>query len=79
MTNVSGKRKDLLELLTVPVVKNSEAVVQKFTKCTRKHLCQRLFFNKVAGLQAQMFSSEFFEISKNTFFTEHRRVTASVN
>ena len=38
MTNISGKRKKLLELLTVPVIKNSEEVVQEFTKFTRKHL-----------------------------------------
>ena len=49
-------------------------------------MCQRLFFNKVAGLRtatllkeclAQMFSCEFCEISKNTFFTEYLRTTAS--
>ena len=49
-------------------------------------MCQRLFFNKVAGLRtatllkeslAQMFSCEFCEISKNTFFTEYLRATAS--
>ena len=50
---------------------------------------QRLFFNKVAGLRpwacnfikkeslTQVFSCEFGEISKNTFFTEHLRTTAS--
>ena len=26
-------------------------VLKKFTKFTGKHLCQRLFFNKVAGLR----------------------------
>ena len=47
-------------------------------------MCQRLFFNKVAGLGlkketlAQVFSYEFCEISMNTFFTEHLWVTASV-
>ena len=38
---------------------------------------QSLFFNKVAGLRpetlAQMFSCEFREIFKSTFFTEHLR------
>ena len=44
----------------------------------KKHLCQSLFFNKVAGLRpatlfkketlAQMLSYEFCEISKNTSF-----------
>ena len=49
---------------------------KNFAKITGKHLCQSLFFNKVAGSAcsfieketlAQLFSSEFFEISKNTF------------
>ena len=52
-------------------------VLRNFAKFTGKHLCQRLFFNKVAGLAckfikkeslAQVFSCEFCEISKNTFF-----------
>ena len=57
-----------------------------FAKYTVKHLCQRLFFNKVAGLQAcnfikkeslaQVFPCEFCEISKNTFFPEHLRMIA---
>ena len=58
-----------------------------FTKFTGKYLCQRVFLNKVAGLRCetlfkdsltQMFSCEFCEISKNTFFIEHLRTTASV-
>ena len=57
-----------------------------FAKFTGKHLCQSLYFNKVAGLAynfikketlAQMFSCEFYEISKNNFFTEHLRTTSS--
>ena len=42
-----------------------------FTKITGKHLCQSLFFNKVAYPRAQVFSRKFCEISKNTLFTEH--------
>ena len=51
-----------------------------FAEYTGKHLCQRL------KLQAkdckketlvQVFSCEFWEIFKNTFFTEHLRKTAS--
>ena len=58
---------------------------ENFAKFTGKHLCQSLFFNKVAGLGpatllkkvlAQVFSCEFCEIFKNTFFTEHVRATA---
>ena len=46
------------------------------------------FFNKVAGVAwnsinketlAQVFSCEFFEIFKNTYFTEHLRTTAFVH
>ena len=50
-------------------------VLRNFTKFAGKHLCQRLFFNKVAGLRhrslAQAFSCEFCEISKNTFYKKH--------
>ena len=53
--------------------------LRNFAKFTGKHLYQRLFFNNVAGLPlAQVFSCEFCEISKNTFFTENLRTTASV-
>ena len=49
-------------------------------------MCESLFFNKVAGLTpaallkmtlAQMLSCEFCEVSKNNFFAEHLRATAS--
>ena len=54
-----------------------------FAKLTGRHLCQGLFFNTVAcnfikkEYLTQLFSCEFCEISKNTFFTEHLRTTAS--
>ena len=58
---------------------------RNFAKFTGKHMCQSLFFNKVAGLQpckiikketlAQVIPCKFCEISKNTFFTEHIWVT----
>ena len=63
-----------------------KGVLRNFAKFTGKHLCQSLFFNKVAGLSsatllkkrlAQDFSCEFSEISKNAFLTEHVWVTAS--
>ena len=56
-----------------------KGVLRNFAKFTGKHLCQRLFFDKVAGLRplAQVFSYEFCEISKNNFFTEHLQTTAS--
>ena len=64
--------------------------LRNFAKFTGKHLCQSLFFNKVAGLRLQacnfikkktleqVFSYEFCKISKNTFFTELFWTTASV-
>ena len=50
-----------------------------------KHLCQSLFFNKVADLRSfikkgtlsQVFSCEFCEIFKNTFFNWTPPVAAS--
>ena len=64
-----------------------KVVLINFTKFTGKHLCQRFFFNKLAGQACnfikkeslvQVLSCEFWEISKNTFSTEHLRTTASV-
>ena len=51
-------------------------VLRDFTKFTGKHLCQSLFFNKET--LAQVFACEFCEISKNTFFTEHLWMSASI-
>ena len=56
-----------------------KGVLKNFTKFTGKQLCQSLFFNKVEKeTLAQMFSCELCEISRNTFFTEHLRMTVSV-
>ena len=63
-----------------PEVFYKKGVLRNFAKFTGKHLCQRVFFNKVAGLRpqafkfikkdslAKVFSSEFCEFSKNIFF-----------
>ena len=41
---------------------------------SQESACARVFFNKVAGVKpAQVFSCEFCEISKNTFFIENLR------
>ena len=57
-----------------------KGVFKNFVKFTGKHLCQSLFFNEIASLRpatllkqalAQVFSSEFCEIFKNTVFTEY--------
>ena len=64
-----------------------KGVLRNFTKFTGKHLCQSLFFNKVAGLRPASLSKKrlwhrcfpvLCEISKNTVFTEHLQTTASV-
>ena len=47
-------------------------VLRNFAKFTGKHLCQSLLLMKLRASKetlAQMYSSEFCEISKNTFFT----------
>ena len=82
--------------LDVELYQNAEAVAQVCSvkkvlldiEFTGKQLCQSLFFNKVAGLQAldlrpatiskkrlrrRLFPCEFCEIFKNTFFIEHLR------
>ena len=67
-----------------------KGVLTNFAKFTGKHLCQSLFFNKGAGLRpatlfikketlAQVFSGEFFEISKKSFFHRTPQVAASDN
>ena len=48
-----------------------KCALENFEKLTRKHLCQSLFFNK--EVLTQVFSCQFSEIFKNTFFTEHFR------
>ena len=64
-----------------------KGVFRNFETFTGKHSCARVSF--LIKLQpsasnfikkdtlAQVFSSEFCEVSKNTFFTEHLRATAS--
>ena len=54
---------------------NKGALRNFVAKFTGKHLCQSLFFYKVAGLQ--VFSYEFCEISKNTFSYTAPTVAAS--
>ena len=61
-----------------------KAVLKNFLTFTEKHLRQSLFFNKIEVYNfiktetlAQVFSCEFSEIFKNTFFQRTRLVTAS--
>ena len=67
-----------------------KGLLKNLAKVAEKHLCQILIFNKIAGLRpatslkkealaslAQLFSCEFCEIFKNTFFIEHLRKAAS--
>ena len=66
------------------VSQNLEAVAERVLqkRKTGKHLCQSLFFNKVALLKktlAQVFSCEFCEIFTNTFLRRALQVAASDN
>ena len=72
-----------------PKVFCKKVILRNFAKFTGKHLCQRLFFNKVTGLRsyacnfikkeslAQVFFCELCEISKNAYFTAHLCTTSS--
>ena len=53
-----------------------KGVLRNFGKFIGEHLCQSLFFIKKETLTL-VFSSECYEISKNTFFTEQLWTTAS--
>ena len=54
----------------------SNGVLRKFANFTAKHLCQGPFLIKKETL-AHVFSCELYEISKNTYFTEHLWTIAS--
>ena len=57
-----------------------KGVLRNFTKFTGKHLCQGHFFKRDSFKKealTQVFSCEFCEISRNTFFTEHLWTTVS--
>ena len=65
-----------------PELFSKKRCVRNFVKLTRKYLCQSRpqacnFIKKETV--AQVFSYEFCEISKNTFFTEHLWATASTS
>ena len=58
-----------------------KGVLRNFVKLTVKHLCQSLFFNNFIKkvTLAQVFSCEFCEIFKNTFFHRTPLMEASKN
>ena len=70
-----------------PKVFCKKVVLRNFTKFTGKHLCQSLFFNKVAGLRPacllkwrlryRCFPVNFAKLQRTTVLTEHLRATAS--
>ena len=53
-------------------------VLRNFAKSSEKHLCQSLFFDKVAGLKRLCLFVKFGAGFENTIFKEHLWVTASV-
>ena len=54
-----------------------KGVLRNFAEFAGKQLCQSLYFIKKETL-AQLLSCKFWEISKNTFVTEHLWVIASL-
>ena len=62
-----------------PKVFCKKVVLRNFAEFTGKHLCQTLFFNKVAGfsVRLQVFSCDFCEISKNNLCYRTPPVAAS--
>ena len=64
-----------------PEVFCKKGILRNFAKFTRKHLCQRLSFNKVAGpaiflkkrLGHRFFPVNFAKFLRTPFFTEHVR------
>ena len=52
-----------------PEVFCEKDVLRNFTKFTGKHLCQRLFFDKVAGLRLSLVN--FDEFQRTPFLIEH--------
>ena len=69
----SGKELSVVYILFLEAA--TGGVLRNFGKFTGKRLCQRLLLNKET--LARVFSFEFSEISKNTFFTENLRATGS--
>ena len=61
---------------SLPEVLCKKGVLRNFVQFTGKHLCQGLFLIKKETL-AQVFSCEFYDISKNTFFHGTPLVAAS--
>ena len=71
-----------------PEVFCKKDVFRNFAKFTGKHLCQSLFFSKVAGLRPatllkkrpwhRCFPVNFAKSLRTPFFTEHLRRTASI-
>ena len=66
------REKDAFRLITeaAEVFFKKNGVLRNFAKSTGKHLCQSLYFNKIAGRRPD--ACEFCEISKNPFFKEQR-------
>ena len=48
-----------------------KGVLRDFTKFTGKHLCQSLFFGKVAGLRHRCFTVNFVKFLKTPFYIVH--------
>ena len=56
-----------------PEVFCKKRVLRNLAKLTGKHLCQSIFFNKVAGLRHRCFPVNFVKFLRTPFLTEHLR------
>ena len=86
MVGEREKRGRLLSRSSKPPWSYKIFVPKHFTKFTRKHLCQCLFFNKfphcgrtilLKETPEQVFPNEFCKVYQNNFFREQVCVTSS--
>ena len=56
-----------------PDVLCKKGVLRNFAKFTGKHLCQSLYFNKVAGPRHKCFLVDFAKFLRTPFLTDHLR------
>ena len=80
-TTLTVAFKGMVNRRSRPEVFCKKGVLRNFTKFTGKHLCQSLFFNKVAGLRPatllkkrlwnRYFPMNFAKFLRTPFFTEH--------
>ena len=64
---LEGRLRDHFNLVSRPEVFCKKGAFKNFAKFTGKHLCQSLFFNKVAGLRHRCFPVNFAKFLRTPF------------